>query len=923
MKQLQQFNVLSITNQRLLRSGLDLQITLREAIRNDEIIQIADNEVLRAIRRITNHPFTQEKADDLWKSRDIITKQKSGAKNKRLIKEITDSLDNILYIPEYVCLTTDDKRRFTKIGKNGFKINGEPYVRLLCGAGHSRTNRTMFVKKSIYKELNDILRNGCKNVEIIWQKYNAYYALASSATFRVREPRVCVVPDKEIKMIKRVDWTTETKDDDVINLQDKELSFNLWDGMGIISPDFASLWAEDLDLDYLPSAFILRSAFIKGLVAVFDFKTFAREIAKKNIIKDIYGDTYTIDDIDVILTQSQFKLWNAYDSWQHYLDCLKKSQISWGVSKCTPKVEKDYIRTNYQFLQVLNLTDDDIKELCKPTLEWIKGISGGNVNDMTFYLLGKLAKEPSHEKLWNNIQDNFIRALLLENRLIDDTYIRARIINSLNKRIKESYIGKILVGGNFQMMIADPYAFCEYIFGMEIKGLLKEFEHHSGYWNKLGKNKVAGMRAPLTWRSEVNLLNLQHNDMTKEWYKYLDHCIIYNVWGLDMAIHAGADFDGDVVMTTANPQILKGRYGGVPVLYEPKKADKIKLDESQLYKVDPLAYNTKIGMITNVSTTYYELLEKFPEGSKEREEIINRLKLCCVFQSREIDRAKGIKVKSFPKHWQKFKSASSLREKLYKEYDIENLQGKEKDYALADIDDKVKEQEFNNSLICEKRTYFMRHRYYAYNTKYKKFKTDFERYCAIVFNKSLSDVLSSSDEQYDDFKKYYNFKNPLIETKGVMNRICCYMESQLKDISKNIKDKNDETYNLLFNKDIPFDQDKLKLMLKIYEKYNNFKNNHRLQESEFNTYEQYFKHLRHTALTEVTTSMTECANYAVYICYKLYPRRAKDFAWDCFGKGIVNFLKGSGKNILLPTLDENGDTSYLYQKFKMEEFYVE
>ena len=102
--------------------------------------------------------------------------------------------------------------------------------------------------------------------------------------------------------------------------------------------------------------------------------------------------------------------------------------------------------------------------------------------------------------------------------------------------------------------------------------------------------------------------------------------------------------------------------------------------------------------------------------------------------------------------------------------------------------------------------------------KYKKFKTDFERYCAIVFNKSLSKVLSSSDEQYDDFKKIINFKNPLIETKGVMNRICCYMESQLKDISKNIKDKNDETYNLLFNKDIPFDQDKLKLMLKIYEK---------------------------------------------------------------------------------------------------------
>ena len=65
-------------------------------------------------------------------------------------------------------------------------------------------------------------------------------------------------------------------------------------------------------------------------------------------------------------------------------------------------------------------------------------------------------------------------------------------------------------------MLSDPYALCEHIYGLEIKGLLNEFEHYSQYWNERNVNKVAAMRAPLTWCSEVNLLNFKSN------YKKLD-----------------------------------------------------------------------------------------------------------------------------------------------------------------------------------------------------------------------------------------------------------------------------------------------------------------------------------------------------------------------------------------------------------------
>ena len=131
--------------------------------------------------------------------------------------------------------------------------------------------------------------------------------------------------------------------------------------------------------------------------------------------------------------------------------------------------------------------------------------------------------------------------MLLNNRLIADPYIQSRIVNSLNKRIEESYYGKLLIAGNYEIMVSDPYAFCEHMFGLEVKGLLKEKEHYSHYWNDRKIKQVAGMRAPLTWRSEVNLLNLKQNEETEEWYKYQTNTIIYNVFRVDTMLHTVSD----------------------------------------------------------------------------------------------------------------------------------------------------------------------------------------------------------------------------------------------------------------------------------------------------------------------------------------------------------------------------------------------
>lgn len=70
------------------------------------------------------------------------------------------------------------------------------------------------------------------------------------------------------------------------------------------------------------------------------------------------------------------------------------------------------------------------------------------------------------------------------------------------------------------------------------KGLLAKGEHYSDYWRLLKVDKVAAYRAPLTWRSEVNILDLVDLEKINTWYEHIKSGIIYNVHGTDNMIHA-------------------------------------------------------------------------------------------------------------------------------------------------------------------------------------------------------------------------------------------------------------------------------------------------------------------------------------------------------------------------------------------------
>lgn len=190
----------------------------------------------------------------------------------------------------------------------GFTFKGEKYKYFTSSAGQIRKKKAVFIKESVWDEIEksimcgltlDIINtNGGNNVN----KHLAYMALSNSATDEWVDfdiDRCIVIDDFETNVSGTFDYI-----DDInysITRKNGEVPITHTDGAGMI----------------LPMAFgrkqkntMVRLSWVKGLLGIFDFRKFVEVNNYSPVIKDIYGKEWNIieDDIQIIFTKSQFKM---------------------------------------------------------------------------------------------------------------------------------------------------------------------------------------------------------------------------------------------------------------------------------------------------------------------------------------------------------------------------------------------------------------------------------------------------------------------------------------------------------------------------------------------------------------------------------------------------------------------------------------
>lgn len=929
--------VLKINTGYLSRHNWNLTLKLSEIRKQSQlVVSLGSSQVLRWMEKKGN----DETATRLKK--EIKEKKKLGnsAENKQKISELYDQLYIIQFQQDYMMLVMDSPKDYRYACDNGFKITIDygialdetgttrrtvKYKRFLGTAGSIKKSTIMFINEDIYDNLMEKINNGRYmpkvdkdrnplepiktyngkelNYKFIPAKLNAYFALQCSASIPVPWPRIIVVDDaitnfsamvREVRdngNKKNLSWASVSKP------SLKNIEYNVSDGMGFITPEMSSKWAEALNEGSEPlSGYNTRCAFLKGMVFTVDFKQFAEEIAHNYIIKDAWGDERDVRDADVIITVSMLKLWNSYAGFEDYYDNCMKYGYDFCIAKSAPHELRNVHTTNYQYLQDFKFTDEQIDELISPTVLKIKECLGLDWRKLILYMCGTELDEKNVVNM-----DPICKSIMANPELINDPYVRSKVSRMIQKRIRTAKIGVLDVEGDYAIIGNDPYSLLQNMFGMKITGLLKAGECYHRYWIDKNVPEVIAFRAPMTSHENVCKLKVVHNDEMDKWYKYIKTCCLFNSFDTTAIRLNGADYDSDTSFTTNNQVLLDSFEYKDTLMCIQSSADKITPTENDYIKSDINGFGDSIGSVTNKATNMISLREKFDPDSEEYKELTYRISTMMNYQQNAIDRIKGVVARPVPREW--------LDAKMFK---------------IKDGDDEktIHEKQVNASIAAEIKPWFFIYRYSQLKSELDKYIKSCKSNCKIRFGKTLDDLYQSKDKTDEEEAFLYNYEKymPVSRAPGTMNRICWRIEDEFQ--TTDVLPDVEFDYSIL-KTDAKYTQEEYDEVKKLYDEYGRqmllLSKSRKKSETNNEDAESVALQVKNDfmALSHVACPSDEVlSNIVVDICYM--SNKNKSFAWNIVGEQIFkNILKNSGGIITYPVKNDDGDIEFCGKRFSL------
>lgn len=898
--------IYKINSSRILSApDKNLIITLKEARENNEIISASDREVLRFIDDINEFDTAviESKINQMRKDLKYLKKQPKSIANHHAVKKIYAELDKLQIKTDYLCIVMEKTGDFDKLN-SGFKINGIEYKRLVGTPNGIKKSTVVYASvvnaqgKEIYKELQRRLNNDRDlSKELIPAKFEAYKALACSASTPVSMPKGILVVDDLLVHIKEKVISLDDRDSDepIMTVGEEDIEINNSDGYGLICPALAKRWSADVGEKYLMSGACIRNAFLKGMVFTFDFHEFCDEYAESKIVTDVWGNTHNIDDIELILTVSMLKLWDSYSNIEDYIAKSTANKYSFAITKVCPESLENERNLNYQFIQSYLLTDEQIKQLIEPTVSQIKDILGGDIYKTILFLKGMYITDENV----SYIENDFAKALMIEPEMLHDEYVISRINEMIKKRIDQAKIGVLQIHGNYAVISGDPFALCQKIFNIKVNedemGLLRSGEMYSQYWADSGSDKIVCFRAPMSCMNNIRVMKAANTPEMRKWYKYMKTVNIINAHDTFCAAENGCDFDGDALITTDDPILLKNTRNLPAIICAQRKAEKRVITDQLLSESNKQSFGDEIGATTNHITAMYDVLSMFEEDSQEYKTLEYRIMCGELYQQAAIDRTKGIIAKPMPNYWYDY------HKNTIKDDDTENMKQR---------------KAFNKSICADKKPYFMNYIYPEQMSKYKKYIKQTNQKCIMKFRMSIEELQNKRDrtKDEDDFLQWYEKMMPVSNYPSVMNRLCRMVEGEFKGYVTAIKKKTDFDYSIL-KCGVEYSKNDYYRIKQIYDEYTRSlseiqkrKNTARSEADDIETkiiqLNQKFK--RECSL--ICSNKYELCDIILDICYN--SSYSKHFAWQMCGDTIIENLLKRNDNIITYLYKDDGGEIY-------------
>lgn len=560
---------------------------------------------------------------------------------------------------------------------------------------------------------------------------------------------------------------------------------NSFDGQGLANPEWVQKVADELGFDYLPSEMIIRAPWVKGLVATFPISSYLKSRGIKQV-NSLCGDIMNVDDVDIFISKSQFKMYKIYSkkveelnamnpdetmtAWEYHKKAMKDNGLLWGIVMPNKKSDDRKKESNYQYDQALSLSaDEDIDKLTLETEKYLKGLCTHDIRQVFDSLMAhkKVAKEETctDKELDEEIEDaaeneeyqSLLQKVVTHNSdFLGDKYIQSLINKECEKGFKNAMIGKLIFDGNFQFIVSDPLAQAQWIYknhtkeeyknnpDIKVEGIVKANHIYSEYWKGIAKKQdkkeeqIVLMRSPLIDQHEVTKMDLIMDNI--EEFRFLKSGIILSIHDLATLQMQNCDFDGDRCFSSNMDILKKGCLDKTyPLYFEPGEGSIVgRIDDANIIVADVRGLNSKVGQFSNKSTSFYAMLPLYNEDSREYKSLTDAITVLGEIVGTEIDKIKTGIAPVQPYNWKPIQIVYKQKQKDDGEIENVSLYSEEQKKAIY----------HHNELVPDKKPYFFRYNYPYLDKDIKRLENEINKECKYNYGMKLSEILDKYDNQH-------------------------------------------------------------------------------------------------------------------------------------------------------------------------------
>ncbi len=583
------------------------------------------------------------------------------------------------------------------------------YVAFERSGNMSRQARLSFIRADLYDAVRQRIMLGMDIDRCQLSKLYAYNGLMLSSGTRIDgvdidRPHRVIVVDNYTRTEYLVPVIT-VEDDGTKNTTRKyhrvekkaDVEITCFDGEGLISPRFAAQIDRVLCGGHIHTSFQIRLPYVKGMLHQVDFHTFLTDCGTRTIT-DLWGVEHQVKDVDVILTRSMCKglgwMTECGMTWADYWDTFRRYRHALYITNVSKERPEQFTELNYQFLTTVSVRADEFRPADLPDgwehspeeddRHWLTkqtelAYYSFRANDQFRRDYFLRALEGRHFWEREKGQNYYLAAVLKKNPLFINEPVYTQALDDMAERIVKNYaIGRLIVAGDNRYLSGDLLDFLVGLLDLRQARTKRERTFYAAAFTNAqdfpnGTFYAPGaayprqevctlLRNPHIARNEEIQLSFydDKNNMRQFYFRQLTDVVMVSSNMLAAERLGGADYDGDMVKTVADPIInacVRRNYDierfekyksldnreNLPLLMIPAAEPRIASahDWEARFEAVRDTFSSRVGQICNAALDRSIIAYNENSDDAERQRCREETELLAILTGLEIDAAKS------------------------------------------------------------------------------------------------------------------------------------------------------------------------------------------------------------------------------------------------------------------------------------------